>query len=204
MRKLFLIALPAAMTFFALPAQAQDAGERVNQLVVYGDDPCPSSSDGEIVVCARKDEGERYRIPESLRGDPDAAVNQAWTERVRAYEYVGKSGTMSCSPVGAGGFTGCTQNLINQAYAEKAQGDGVNWAKLIEDERQKRLDRIDAESEAVEARVLEIEAQREQRAAAEAEAQQRMIDEATSGAPPPSEGNLLVPPSDEPESDSGH
>ena len=52
----------------AFPAQAQDqAGDRVNQLVIYGDDACPQSSAEEIVVCARKDEGDRYRIPETLR-----------------------------------------------------------------------------------------------------------------------------------------
>ena len=59
----------------------------------------PRAAEGEIVVCARKDESERYRIPETLRDNPNAAQNQAWSERVRAYEYVGsKTGTQSCSP----------------------------------------------------------------------------------------------------------
>ncbi|MEW4468672.1 hypothetical protein AB1K62_12645 [Parasphingorhabdus sp. JC815] len=158
------------------PVSAQDqAGDRINQLVVYGDDPCPQSSEGEIVVCARKDESERYRIPETLRGgDPSDAKNQAWSERVRSYEYVGKNGTQSCSPVGAGGFTGCTQRLLTQAYAERGQDDTVNWGKLIEEERQKRLSRIDEEAEAVEERLREIEAQREEREAKAAEARARL------------------------------
>ncbi len=160
----------------AFPAQAQDqAGDRVNQLVIYGDDPCPPSSDEEIVVCARKDEGERYRIPETLRGGSlGDAKNQAWSERVRSYEYVGKSGTNSCSPTGPGGFTGCTQALLRQAYAEKGIDDTVNWGQLIEEERQNRLARIDAEAEAVEERLLEIEAQREAREAAAEAARERL------------------------------
>jgi hypothetical protein len=173
MMKKFLLSAAALSSagLLAFPAQAQDkAGDRVNQLVIYGDDPCPQSTEDEIVVCARKDEDERYRIPETLRGgDLGDAKNQAWSERVRSYEYVGKSGTNSCSPTGAGGFTGCTQQLLRQAYAEKGIDDTVNWGQLIEEERQKRLARIDAEADAVEARVQEIEANsEEQEEAAEA------------------------------------
>jgi len=178
MMKKFLISAVAlsGAGLFALPAQAQDqAGDRVNQLVIYGDDPCPQSSDQEIVVCARKDEGERYRIPETLRGGGlGDAKNQAWSERVKSYEYVGKSGTSSCSPTGAGGFTGCTQALLSQAYAEKGIDDTVNWGQLIEEEREKRLSRIDAEADAVEERVLEIEADREAREAAAEDARDRL------------------------------
>jgi hypothetical protein len=178
MMKKFLISAAAlsGAGLLAFPAQAQDKpGDRVNQLVIYGDDPCPQSSDEEIVVCARKDEGERYRIPETLRsGSLGDAKNQAWSERVRSYEYVGKSGTNSCSPTGAGGFTGCTQALLSQAYAEKGIDDTVNWGQLIEEERQNRLSRIDAESDAVEERVLEIEADRDAREAAAEEARDRL------------------------------
>ncbi|WP_243457051.1 hypothetical protein [Parasphingorhabdus cellanae] len=172
---LFFAPLILASGMLAAPAMAQDeAGDRVNQLVIYGDDPCPQSTGGEIVVCARKAESERYRIPETLRDNPNDAKNEAWSERVRAYEYVGKDGTQSCSPSGAGGFTGCTQKLLKQAYAEKGQDDTVNWGRLIEEERQKRLARIDGEAEAVEERLREIEAQREAREAGAAEARARL------------------------------
>lgn len=167
-----------AASFAGIPALAQDQpGDRVNQLVIYGDDPCPQSSEGEIVVCARKGEEERYRIPETLRdGGLGQAKNEAWSERVRSYEYVGASGTSSCSPTGAGGFTGCTQSLLRQAYAEKGVDDTVNWGQLIEEERQKRLARIDGEAQAVEDRVLEIEADRDARERAAAEARERLAD----------------------------
>ncbi len=181
MKKITILSSVAlvATCFASLPAIAQDQpGDRVNQLIIYGDDVCPESSEGEIVVCARKDEGERYRIPENLRdGGLGQAKNEAWSQRVKSYEYVGASGTNSCSPTGPGGFTGCTQELLRQAYAERGIDDTVNWGKLIEEERQKRLARIDAESDAVEERLLEIEAQREARKRAAAEAQERLADQ---------------------------
>lgn len=196
MMKKFLISAAAlsGAGLLAFPAQAQDqAGDRVNQLVIYGDDPCPRSSEEEIVVCARKDEGERYRIPETLRGGSlGDAKNQAWSERVRSYEYVGKSGTSSCSPTGAGGFTGCTQALLSQAYAEKGIDDTVNWGQLIEEERQNRLARIDAEADAVEERLLEIEAQREAREAAAEAARDRL--DATDADAVNDANDLAVPP----------
>lgn len=169
--------ITAAMLHF--PAAAQDQpGDKVNQLIIYGDDVCPDSSEGEIVVCARKDEEERYRIPENLRdGGLGQAKNEAWAQRVKSYEYVGATGTNTCSPSGAGGFTGCTQALLRQAYAERGIDDTVNWGKLIEEERQKRLSRIDGEAEAVEERLLEIEAQREARLQAAAEAQERLSEQ---------------------------
>ena len=101
---------------FSQPAEAQ-RNERV--LIVYGNDPCPTSNGEEIVVCARLDESERYRIPEPLRGTRDQPADSAWSSRARSIEYVGASGTMSCSPVGAGGFTGCTQEMWRAARAER-------------------------------------------------------------------------------------
>lgn len=168
MKRLIPAALLAA-SMFAVPAHAQDpaltdpSGERVNQIIVYGDDPCPASSDGTITVCARKDEQERFRIPEALRDNPTAPANQAWSQRVRAYETVGAFGTNSCSAVGAGGFTGCVMNLVNRAYAEKKNSPDVQFGKLIEEERAKRLETIDAEAAAEQARVEQIEKEYEAR-----------------------------------------
>lgn len=148
----------AALSFAPLPAAAQaDPGEKVNQLIIYGDDPCPASNDGAITVCARKDEAERFRIPAPLRENPNAVANQGWTQRVKAYETVGAFGTNSCSPVGAGGATGCMAQLINSAYAEKKQGSDVQFGKLIEAERAKRTQTIDADTAAEQARVEVLE-----------------------------------------------
>ncbi len=163
MKRRSAAALAPALAFVALlgaplPAAAQDSPpEKINQLIVYGDDPCPASTDGSITVCARKDESERFRIPKPLRDNPNASVNQGWTQRVKAYETVGAFGTNSCSPIGAGGASGCMSQLINSAYAEKKQSSDVQFGKLIEEERAKRLKTIDADTAAEQARVEVLE-----------------------------------------------
>jgi hypothetical protein len=164
----------------ALPAMAQDQqsspDERINQLIIYGEDKCPESKGDEIVVCARLGEAERYRIPTTLRTGAASVSKDAWTNRVKSYEYAGASGTMSCSPVGAGGFTGCGLREINDAYAEKKEDAGLAFGRMIAAERKKRLGGIDAESEAVEVRVKQFETERAAREAKE-EAAQRALDE---------------------------
>ena len=78
-RRQFMLAAAAGV---AAPAWAQESGpvdpggERVNQLIVYGNDPCPRSEGATITVCARKDEEERFRIPKPLRDNPSAPGNQ--------------------------------------------------------------------------------------------------------------------------------
>jgi hypothetical protein len=140
------------------PPAPDPSGEKVNQLIVYGDDPCPqATSPNEITVCARKEEGERYRIPAPLRGI-DNPSNRAWTDRVKAYETVGKAGTLSCSPVGPGGFTGCQQQLINNAYAERKGGGDVKFSDLIEKARAKRLSTVDQDARETQSRVEAEEA----------------------------------------------
>ena len=146
----------------AMPAAAQDAGEKVSMVIVYGQDACPQPAGDEITVCARKDEAERYRIPEGLRETP-SPQNDAWSNRVQAYEMVGKFGTMSCSPIGGGGTTGCLQKFIDRAYAEKGADPAIRFSELIAAERERRLATIDADAAAAQARVEEAERQYEAR-----------------------------------------
>lgn len=179
------VACIAVMISVQAPAQdapaAQPGDEKINQLIVYGDDKCPESQGDEIVVCARMGEADRYRIPSSLRGDPNDPRNQAMSERIKSYEYVAASGTMSCSPSGAGGFTGCGFREIDRAYAEKAQDPGITFGRLIAAERAKRMAGIDAEAAEVDARVTEFEkgrAEREAKLQAELEAKEATTAEA--------------------------
>ena len=139
--------VPAPEAVAAAPQQTSaDSGaiddSRVNQLIVYGEDPCPPSTDEEITVCARLPEGDRYRIPPNLRNDPNAPANQSWANRAIELSYVGRTGIGSCSTVGGGGFTGCFDQLVRQARAERAAAPEVNWNQLIEQARQERLRRI--------------------------------------------------------------
>lgn len=172
----FGIALVPFALLAAGPAFAQDEAatsdenmDTVNMVIIYGDDACPGSADGEIVVCQRFEESERYRIPENLRESSDPA-NQAWAERIKSFETVGAFGTMSCTPTGYGGWTGCTEQLIEAAYAEKRGGQNVRASQLIEEARQERLAAIDAEAAAEQARVEAIEKEYEARLAAERDA----------------------------------
>ncbi|MEY4952946.1 MAG: hypothetical protein RL299_1370 [Pseudomonadota bacterium] len=143
----------------ASPAAAQQANEpKVNLLIVYGDDKCPESDVDTITVCARKDEGERYRIPETLR-ESVSPQNEAWNQKVRAYETYTKTGAQSCSPVGAGGWTGCSSKLINEAYAEKKTDPGIRAAQLIAEERARRLGDVDADAAETQAAVEQQEEQ---------------------------------------------
>ena len=119
----------------------------VNQLIVYGDDPCPSTAD-EITICVRLTEDDRYRIPENLRNDPNDPDSQSWTNRAIELSYVGRTGIGSCTPVGPGGTSGCFNQIVQQARAERAGGEQVNWNRLIEEARQERLRQIDAAAQA--------------------------------------------------------
>jgi hypothetical protein len=113
-----LAATAAGLLAMSTPAQAQAS---VSEVIVFGSDPCPRSTDSEVVVCARKPEGERYRIPEKLRSGGLPQTRQAWANKAKALETVGNTGTFSCSPVGPGGFTGCLTQVINQARRERQQ-----------------------------------------------------------------------------------
>ena len=112
-------AAAAAMGFAAAPAVAQQGN--IAEIVVYGNDPCPRSTDDQVVVCARRPEAVRYRIPEKLReGGPPQARN-SWANKARVLETVGDTGTFSCSPVGPGGYTGCLTQVIKQARDQRQQ-----------------------------------------------------------------------------------
>jgi hypothetical protein len=123
---LTLAATAAILPAIMAPAPALAQASRVSEIIVYGTDPCPRSTDDEVVVCARKPESERFRIPERLRSGGDLQKRQAWANRAIAFETYGKTGINSCSPVGPAGFTGCQQQLIDRAFKERreeAEGD---------------------------------------------------------------------------------
>lgn len=155
---LALVAFSAAA--FAGPANAQTpvetGDESYNMVIVYGDDECPQGDDGTIVVCARQAESERYRIPESQRFT-DGPQAEAWMNRVERLEMVGDFGIMSCSPAGAGGFTGCTQEMIAKAYADKENSSAVRFSEVIAAARAERLSTIDEDAERTQEEVEMIE-----------------------------------------------
>jgi len=159
MSKLSRLALIAPFaSLAAAPVAAQDqAGDRVNMVIAYSEDECPEqTAENEIVVCQIVVEADRYRIPSTLRtsNSPENITQAQQFEKVR---YIGEFGAFSCSPAGAGGFTGCTQQFIDAAYAEKDQAEGIRFGQLIEQARQDRLSTIDGDAAAEQERVEQIE-----------------------------------------------
>ena len=124
-RLIFTLAATTAMAvgFAALPAPAEAQQQSIAEIVVYGTDPCPRSTDDQVVVCARRPETERYRIPEKYRPGGSRQQTEAWANKAKVIETVGATGINSCSPVGPSGFTGCMKQLIdeNKAANREAQ-----------------------------------------------------------------------------------
>ena len=109
----------AALAAFASPAAAQQRG--LAEIIVYGNDPCPRSTDDQVVVCARRPEAERYRIPPNMRQSGTPQEMESWAVRSKNLETVGATGINSCSPVGPAGYTGCLTKIIQQAREERRQ-----------------------------------------------------------------------------------
>jgi uncharacterized membrane protein YqiK len=181
MKHLFVPAAFALLAAASAPAAAQSADEKINMVIAYSESECPVAQPGEVVVCEILVEEERYRIPSNLRYS-DNPANQSLARQVDQIKYVGDFGAMSCSPAGAGGFTGCTQKFIEAAYQDRAEADSVRFGQLIEKARAERLSTIDADAAAEQERVEMIEREYMQRL--ERERQGEL----------PSEGALPAPP----------
>jgi len=111
----------ALLAVVYVPSAHAEAPNRITNVTVYGNEPCPKGDGDEIVVCAREPEGEQYRIPKRLRetkkNDPPS---QSWTARVRTLDEASRpSMPNSCSAVGSGGQTGCTMEMLRQWFAER-------------------------------------------------------------------------------------
>lgn len=155
---LVMLAAPLAAQDDDLQADAAAIPDNVQTAFVYGDDAAPPCPDDTICVIARLPDGDRYRIPPNLRFS-DNPANDSWTRRVEKLELVGSFGALSCSPVGAGGFTGCTQQLVDAAFADRAEGEDIRFSQLIQAAREERLSTIDADAAAEQERVEQIERQ---------------------------------------------
>jgi hypothetical protein len=95
------------------PASAQQV-----EVAVFGTDPCPRSTESQIVVCKHYPESQRYRLAPSQNPQGTRQQRQSWSRQSQALKTVGATGTGSCSAVGPGGFTGCLTQEIKQARRE--------------------------------------------------------------------------------------
>ena len=117
MRSTFAAAIALLATFAPVSTDAQSRADRqrhdVRRVIVYGNDPCPRGT-GEIVVCARRPESERYRVPQTTR-DPEAPAVRSNLDRDQEAREAAATGIGSCSPSGPGGASGCLQQQINRS-----------------------------------------------------------------------------------------
>ena len=146
------VGLLAGIALSSDRALAQYAGDAIAEIIVYGNDRCPSSNDDEVVVCARKPESERYRIPEKLRQGGSLQSRQAWAERAKSLEYVGRTGIQSCSPVGPGGHTGCLEPTARRRQGRICEDnadydDGSKFKRHRSEQLAKRIAVADASVE---------------------------------------------------------
>jgi hypothetical protein len=112
-----LIASPASPLHGQAEQTAAGDGEVASKAQIRIVPRCssqPTSSD-DIVVCGRRSESERQRLPQINNGrfDPGGTVESVSRERHRLYE-VGESGIGSCSPSGPGGTEGCSFRRFKQ------------------------------------------------------------------------------------------
>jgi hypothetical protein len=122
-----IMALGAAAALLPAPVLAQS--KQVPTLVIYGEQKCPTDSDGaEVVVCVRRPASEQFRIPKELRDFKVTPENESWASKVVANDHVGDIGIGSCSNVGAGGATGCfmqNSDLNRATNKERAKDQRV-------------------------------------------------------------------------------
>ncbi len=108
-----LIAAPAG-------AMQSEPPERERSAIVYGEEACPEpETPEEVVVCARRPEEERYRIPAPLRRDGQPAESSWSVQAAELEEAQRDTRPDSCSVVGSNGHTGCTQDMLRRWRAER-------------------------------------------------------------------------------------
>jgi hypothetical protein len=112
----------ALLLLMASSSPASADAQRTADLLVYGDDPCPTSSGDDIVVCARRPDNERYRIPKELRNKArsEDPASRSWASHWEGVEDATRyTRPDSCSPVGTWGQTGCLQARLRRWWEER-------------------------------------------------------------------------------------
>ncbi len=123
---LLLAALPAGAQSMLKPAPADTSLPRQKLVTVFGTDACPKQTDpDEVIICVRKPDEDRFRIPPQVRTDvkPDGAFEGSNRKALLGDDSGGAGGGIgSCSAVGPGGGTGCNQAMQNNYRADRKAG----------------------------------------------------------------------------------
>src|SRR3546814_13448610 len=65
--------------------------EKIRNVTVYGDEPCPKAEDGEVVVCSRRDADEQFRIPQELRETHYSPAKNNWVKQAQVVDDVSRT-----------------------------------------------------------------------------------------------------------------
>ena len=112
----------------ALPDEQAATGQpprRIRQVTLAANEACPKSTAEEVVVCGTLNPDEQYRIPKRFRNNgPIPPQNRSWVTRAQFVDEDGRREAgipNTCSPIGLGGQTGCSELAAKQWAAERAQ-----------------------------------------------------------------------------------
>ena len=112
-------ARPSPAVRRASGASVRAGRQSTSEIIVYGNDPCPRSTDDQSSSAPAGRRAERYRLPEDQQRRARAQQTRVLgAASSQALTTVGATGTGSCSPVGPGGYTGCLDPGDQQASAE--------------------------------------------------------------------------------------
>ena len=119
-RPMLFAALIALPSIAAAQASQGSPPDRVRSVTLKAGEKCPPAVGNEVVVCQTLD--EPFRIPKEFRGNPEAPQNQSWANRAETVDTASREAAGlpdTCSPVGTGGQTGCTQQFMRQSANER-------------------------------------------------------------------------------------
>ena len=109
------------------PAPTDTSLPRQKLVTVYGTDSCPKQTDpDEIIICTRRPDEDRFRIPPTVRSDakPAGAFEGPNSKALLGDASGGAGGGVgSCSATGPGGGTGCNQAMQDQYRAARKAGE---------------------------------------------------------------------------------
>ena len=107
------------MLLFLALATADDLSAAASREIARQECRLTEQDSDEIVVCGHRKDIDRYRVTNrNALFDPDGNQESVARERAQWVED-GDTGIQSCSPVGPGGWTGCTLKEWRKASQQR-------------------------------------------------------------------------------------
>lgn len=117
--------LALAVILATSPAQAGDALTSYHEktrVVAKVADCLAAAKPDEIVVCGRKQQNLRFRLPSTGPRPGSAAARTVGEERFALQRYRAEGGSGSCTTVGPNGLMGCVMKDLREAHERGEPG----------------------------------------------------------------------------------